>query len=170
MTSLTREPLPAAHSNMPLPAGTASPPREATDYIVIDRGGAHDGGDRPRMPLGIVGDGIDIFVSSRFQGRGIGTDAVRTMARYVIEVRGHHRLTIDPAATNVRAIHVYGKVGFQAGRCHAPLRARSGRQLPRRPADGHARRRAAPLIAGASAAGTWGILPARGPVAQWQSS
>ena len=57
--------------------------------------------------------GIDIFMSSRFQGRGIGTDAVRTMARYLLDVRGHHRLTIDPAAANDRAIHVYEKVGFK---------------------------------------------------------
>ena len=57
--------------------------------------------------------GIDIFISSRFQGRGIGTDAVRTMARYLVEVRGHHRLTIDPAAANARAIHAYEKVGFR---------------------------------------------------------
>ncbi|MBI2780684.1 MAG: GNAT family N-acetyltransferase [Chloroflexi bacterium] len=57
--------------------------------------------------------GIDIFMSSGFQGRGIGTDAVRTMARYLLEVRGHHRLTIDPAAANARAIHVYAKVGFR---------------------------------------------------------
>jgi aminoglycoside 6'-N-acetyltransferase len=57
--------------------------------------------------------GIDIFLSSRFQGRGIGPDAVRTVARYLIEVRGHHRLTIDPAADNARAIRTYEKVGFK---------------------------------------------------------
>jgi len=57
--------------------------------------------------------GIDIFLSARFQGRGIGPDAVRTVARYLIEVRGHHRLTIDPAADNVRAIRTYEKVGFK---------------------------------------------------------
>src|SRR4051812_46274266 len=57
--------------------------------------------------------GIDIFMSSRFHGRGIGTDAVRTLARYLFDVRGHHRLTIDPAASNARAIHVYEKVGFK---------------------------------------------------------
>lgn len=57
--------------------------------------------------------GIDIFMSSRFQGRGLGTDAVRTLARYLLEVRGHHRLTIDPAASNARAIRTYGKVGFK---------------------------------------------------------
>jgi aminoglycoside 6'-N-acetyltransferase len=57
--------------------------------------------------------GIDIFMHSRFQGRGLGTDAVRTLARYLIEVRGHHRLTIDPAADNARAIRTYEKVGFK---------------------------------------------------------
>lgn len=57
--------------------------------------------------------GIDIFLHSRFQGRGAGTDAVRTLARYLIEVRGHHRLTIDPAADNARAIRTYEKVGFK---------------------------------------------------------
>ncbi|HET8785965.1 MAG TPA: GNAT family N-acetyltransferase [Candidatus Limnocylindrales bacterium] len=57
--------------------------------------------------------GIDIFMSSRFQGRGLGTDAVRTLARYLLEVRGHHRLTIDPAASNARAIRTYAKVGFK---------------------------------------------------------
>jgi aminoglycoside 6'-N-acetyltransferase len=57
--------------------------------------------------------GIDIFMTSRFQGRGIGTDAVRMLARYLIDVRGHHRLTIDPAASNTRAIRTYEKVGFK---------------------------------------------------------
>ena len=57
--------------------------------------------------------GIDIYLHSRFQGRSLGTDAVRTLARYLIEVRGHHRLTIDPAADNARAIRTYEKVGFR---------------------------------------------------------
>jgi aminoglycoside 6'-N-acetyltransferase len=57
--------------------------------------------------------GIDIFMSSRFQGRGLGTDAVRTLARYLMDVRGHFRLTIDPAASNARAIRTYEKVGFK---------------------------------------------------------
>jgi aminoglycoside 6'-N-acetyltransferase len=30
-----------------------------------------------------------------------------------VEERGHHRLTIDPAADNERAIHAYEKVGFR---------------------------------------------------------
>ena len=57
--------------------------------------------------------GIDIFMSAPFQGRGLGIDAVRTVARWLLEVRGHHRLTIDPAAANARAIRTYEKVGFK---------------------------------------------------------
>jgi aminoglycoside 6'-N-acetyltransferase len=57
--------------------------------------------------------GIDIVVVESAQGRGIGSDAVRTVARWLIEDRGHHRLTIDPAADNERAIRAYAKVGFR---------------------------------------------------------
>jgi aminoglycoside 6'-N-acetyltransferase len=56
---------------------------------------------------------IDLFLAERSQGRGLGTDAVRTLARYLIRERGHHRLTIDPAADNVAAIRAYEKVGFR---------------------------------------------------------
>jgi aminoglycoside 6'-N-acetyltransferase len=58
--------------------------------------------------------GIDIFLTERAQGHGLGTDAVRTLARYLIGERGHHRLTIDPAAENAAAIRAYEKVGFRA--------------------------------------------------------
>ena len=57
--------------------------------------------------------GLDLFLTTDAQGRGLGTDAVRTVARYLFEVRGHHRLTIDPAAANERAIRAYRKVGFR---------------------------------------------------------
>jgi aminoglycoside 6'-N-acetyltransferase len=58
--------------------------------------------------------GIDVFLAERAQGHGLGTDAVRTLARYLIDERGHHRLTIDPAADNAAAIRTYEKVGFRA--------------------------------------------------------
>jgi aminoglycoside 6'-N-acetyltransferase len=56
--------------------------------------------------------GIDLFISGRHQGKGFGTDAIRTLARYLIQEPGHHRLTIDPAADNAAAIRAYEKVGF----------------------------------------------------------
>ena len=57
--------------------------------------------------------GIDIVIAERGQDRGLGADAVRTVARWLIQARGHHRLTIDPAAHNARAIAAYAKVGFR---------------------------------------------------------
>jgi aminoglycoside 6'-N-acetyltransferase len=57
--------------------------------------------------------GIDVFLAVAFQDRGLGSDAVRALARHLFEVRGHHRLTIDPAAANTRAIRAYERVGFK---------------------------------------------------------
>ncbi|MGH3109807.1 MAG: GNAT family N-acetyltransferase [Gaiellaceae bacterium] len=56
---------------------------------------------------------IDLFIAEHAQERGLGPDAVRTLARYLTEERGHHRLTIDPAVENVAAIRAYEKVGFR---------------------------------------------------------
>jgi aminoglycoside 6'-N-acetyltransferase len=55
---------------------------------------------------------IDIFLTTVRHGEGLGSEAVRVLARYLIEERGHHRLTIDPAADNAAAIRAYEKVGF----------------------------------------------------------
>ncbi len=57
--------------------------------------------------------GIDIYLDPAVHGRGIGTDAVRTLARHLIVEHGHHRLIIDPAADNAAAIRTYTKVGFR---------------------------------------------------------
>jgi aminoglycoside 6'-N-acetyltransferase len=56
---------------------------------------------------------MDLFLAERSQGQGLGPDAVRTLAGYLIRERGHRRLTIDPAADNVAAIRAYEKVGFR---------------------------------------------------------
>ena len=56
---------------------------------------------------------IDIVLHDDHQGLGYGSDAVRTLARYLFETCGHHRLTIDPALANERAIRCYERVGFR---------------------------------------------------------
>jgi aminoglycoside 6'-N-acetyltransferase len=56
---------------------------------------------------------IDIFLDPAFHGRGLGTEAVRRVVRLLIDERGHHRITIDPAAENAAAIRAYEKVGFR---------------------------------------------------------
>jgi aminoglycoside 6'-N-acetyltransferase len=57
--------------------------------------------------------GIDLFLDAGHRGHGLGPEAIRTLARYLIDVRGHHRLTIDPASENERAVRAYAKVGFR---------------------------------------------------------
>ncbi len=56
---------------------------------------------------------IDIFVSAAVHGRGVGSDAMRTLVAWLIDARGHHRLMVDPATANARAIHVYRRLGFR---------------------------------------------------------
>lgn len=57
--------------------------------------------------------GIDLFVRTDAQGRGLGPDAILALASHLIDDRGHHRLTIDPAADNGHAIAAYAKLGFR---------------------------------------------------------
>lgn len=60
---------------------------------------------------------IDVYLGEAHQGRGHGRVAVDLLARWLLAPeplgRGHHRLVIDPAAANVRAISAYAHVGFR---------------------------------------------------------
>ena len=57
--------------------------------------------------------GLDIFLATEHQGAGLGPHALRLAARWLTDERGHHRLTIDPACANVRAIRAYHTIGFR---------------------------------------------------------
>ncbi len=56
---------------------------------------------------------IDVFVDPGLHGEGIGTDAVRTVLRHLLDHRGHHRVTIDPQVENAAAVRAYEKAGFR---------------------------------------------------------
>ena len=56
---------------------------------------------------------IDLFLDPALHRRGLGTEAVRRVVRHLIDDRGHHRITIDPAAANAAAIRAYEKAGFR---------------------------------------------------------
>lgn len=56
---------------------------------------------------------VDLALHPGAHGRGLGADAVRALAHHLIEHRGHHRLVIDPAVHNERAIRCYTRVGFR---------------------------------------------------------
>lgn len=57
--------------------------------------------------------GIDLFLDPARHDRGLGTEAVRRVVRHLVGERGHHRITIDPAAANAAAIRAYEKAGFR---------------------------------------------------------
>ena len=56
---------------------------------------------------------IDLFLGASSHGAGLGPEAIRTLVAHLFDARGHHRLVIDPAADNTRAIRAYEKVGFR---------------------------------------------------------
>ncbi len=71
---------------------------------------------------------VDLFLDPAFHGRGLGTEAVRRVVAHLIDQRGHHRVTIDPAADNGAAIRTYEKAGFRpVGVMHAYERDADGR-------------------------------------------
>jgi aminoglycoside 6'-N-acetyltransferase len=47
------------------------------------------------------------------QGQGLGCDAMRAMARFLFRHKDHHRVVIDPAAHNERAIRSCERAGFR---------------------------------------------------------
>lgn len=57
--------------------------------------------------------GVDLFLGSDHHGRGLGTDTVRTLTRHLVRDLGHHRVVVDPAVDNARAIRCYERVGFR---------------------------------------------------------
>lgn len=56
---------------------------------------------------------MEIFLDPGLHGRGLGRDAVRTLAQHLFDARGHHRIVIDPAVTNEVAIRCCAAVGFR---------------------------------------------------------
>ncbi len=88
---------------------------EADDGFVIEAGGEVVGAiqyheeDDPMYRHA----GMDVFLTTSRHGQGLGTEAIRLLARHLFEDRGHHRLTIDPAADNAAAIRAYEKAGFR---------------------------------------------------------
>jgi aminoglycoside 6'-N-acetyltransferase len=56
---------------------------------------------------------VDLALHPDHQGQGLGCDALRAMARFLFQNRDHHRVVIDPAAHNERAIRSCVRAGFQ---------------------------------------------------------
>ena len=56
--------------------------------------------------------GIDMFLVPEARGRGLGPDAARTAARFLLDQRGWTEVTVDPMVDNIRAIRAFEQAGF----------------------------------------------------------
>jgi aminoglycoside 6'-N-acetyltransferase len=56
---------------------------------------------------------IDLALHPDHHSQGLGCDAMRAMAQFLFWTREHHRVTIDPAAHNERAIRSCVRAGFR---------------------------------------------------------
>lgn len=56
---------------------------------------------------------VDLFLDPQVHGKGLATDALRTLVRHLLYDRGHHRIAAYPAVDNERAIKTFSRVGFQ---------------------------------------------------------
>jgi aminoglycoside 6'-N-acetyltransferase len=57
--------------------------------------------------------GLDLFLIPEARGRGLGPDAARTLARWLLAEAGLSRLTVDPYVTNDVAVRAWRKAGFR---------------------------------------------------------
>ncbi len=114
------------------------PATSVNDALNVEEGGSHFVIELDGETIGFIQSyeeddpmyrhaSLDISLGSPWHGKGLGPDALRTLARYLIDERDHHRLTIDPAAHNMRAIKAYERVGFKpVGRMRNYERAPDG--------------------------------------------
>jgi aminoglycoside 6'-N-acetyltransferase len=56
---------------------------------------------------------IDLFLDASVHGIGLGREVVTAALEYCVDVLGHHRVVIDPAADNQVAIRCYTSCGFR---------------------------------------------------------
>ncbi|MYW64428.1 GNAT family N-acetyltransferase [Streptomyces sp. SID8379] len=65
------------------------------------------------VPAGPRDGGIDMALLPHAQGQGLGPDAARALVRHLHAVMGWDRVTVDPEASNHRAIRAWTKAGFR---------------------------------------------------------
>jgi aminoglycoside 6'-N-acetyltransferase len=56
--------------------------------------------------------GIDMFLVPQARGRGLGPDAARAAASFLLDDRGWTEVTVDPLVDNHRAIRAFERAGF----------------------------------------------------------
>lgn len=72
---------------------------------------------------------IDLFLADSLQGHGFGPAVIESVSRFLFDKCNHHRITIDPATTNLHGIRAYEKAGFRTiGTMRQYWRDRTGKR------------------------------------------
>ncbi|ROQ66623.1 aminoglycoside 6'-N-acetyltransferase [Streptomyces sp. 840.1] len=100
---LTREEVAAKYVGRRRPA--------VASFLVLDSAGPV--GYAQYVPAGPREGGIDMVLLPHAQGRGHGPDAARALVRHLLTVVGWERVTVDPEASNQRAVRAWSKAGFR---------------------------------------------------------
>jgi aminoglycoside 6'-N-acetyltransferase len=58
--------------------------------------------------------GIDMFLVPEARGRGLGPDAARAAASFLLDQRRWTEVTVDPVVDNLRAIRAFERAGFSS--------------------------------------------------------
>jgi aminoglycoside 6'-N-acetyltransferase len=58
--------------------------------------------------------GMDMFLVPEARGRGLGPDAARAAASFLLDQRGWTEVTVDPVVDNLRAIRAFERAGFSS--------------------------------------------------------
>jgi hygromycin-B 7''-O-kinase len=88
--------------------------RPDVDAYIIERGGAPVGYLQVWFEARRPGEaGLDMFLIPAARGAGLGPDAARAVARWLLTTGGQRRLTVDPYRSNEVAIRAWEKARFR---------------------------------------------------------
>jgi aminoglycoside 6'-N-acetyltransferase len=78
------------------------------DGALIGMAESYEGEDRDYQVAN-----LDILLAASVHRRGLGREIVAEVTRWLVEDRGHQRVTVDPAVANTAAVACFRACGYQ---------------------------------------------------------
>ena len=94
--------------------------RVYVDPYVIEEGGEPVGYIQAWFDDDPSRAGLDMFLIASARGRGLGSDAARTLTRWVLAQPSVHRVMVDVYLSNIAAVKAWQKAGFRVVAHEAP--------------------------------------------------
>ena len=88
--------------------------RDDVDASIVEAEGEPVGYLQAWFEPGTDDGGLDMFLVPEARGRGLGSDAARTLADWLLGTGAVRRLTVDPYHWNAAAIRAWTRAGFRS--------------------------------------------------------